>query len=272
MPIRTDTSEALSLLERIQRAMKETDDIKMSAQCSNDLNTLIAVLESPVFRGIMNIQESLKELRRQVTQHPSIVPADFDITREGKLVMHISPDGAATARDPEGDRREGEGGGAGDKDEKEEEEEEEHLVSKAKETTLEVKEGPPQLLQAGAAEAPSELSPAALITEVQSGASLDIKDDVVKLESQVGLDGTLESEGVTLESDDVPKAITNVTLDQELQRAVQAAAQGREIHHIQMFKPDGSSLGFSVVGLRSEQRGELGIYVQEIQPTGIAAK
>ena len=40
----------------------------------------------------------------------------------------------------------------------------------------------------------------------------------------------------------------------------------------QLFKPEGSSLGFSVVGLRSEQRGELGIYVQGIQPTGIAAK
>ena len=40
----------------------------------------------------------------------------------------------------------------------------------------------------------------------------------------------------------------------------------------QLFKPEGSSLGFSVVGLRSEKRGELGIYVQGIQPTGIAAK
>ncbi|XP_071534084.1 patj homolog [Panulirus ornatus] len=53
-----DTSAALSLLERIQRAMKESDDIKMSDQCSNDLNTLISVLESPVFRGIINIQVS----------------------------------------------------------------------------------------------------------------------------------------------------------------------------------------------------------------------
>jgi multiple PDZ domain protein len=41
---------------------------------------------------------------------------------------------------------------------------------------------------------------------------------------------------------------------------------------LQLFKPEGSSLGFSVVGLRSEDRGELGIYVQEIQPAGIAGR
>jgi len=38
----------------------------------------------------------------------------------------------------------------------------------------------------------------------------------------------------------------------------------------QLFKPENTSLGFSVVGLRSEEHGELGIFVQEIQPTGIA--
>ena len=42
--------------------------------------------------------------------------------------------------------------------------------------------------------------------------------------------------------------------------------------YIRLYKPDGSSLGFSVVGLKSEHKGELGIYVQEIQPQGIAGK
>lgn len=50
------------------------------------------------------------------------------------------------------------------------------------------------------------------------------------------------------------------------------AAQGRELKYIRLYKPDGSSLGFSVVGLRSEHKGELGIYVQEIQSHGIAGK
>ena len=50
------------------------------------------------------------------------------------------------------------------------------------------------------------------------------------------------------------------------------AAQGREIKYIKLYKPEGSSLGFSVVGLKSAHKGELGIYVQEIQPQGIAGK
>jgi len=47
-------------------------------------------------------------------------------------------------------------------------------------------------------------------------------------------------------------------------------AAGRQVMRIQLYKPEGGSLGFSVVGLRSEHQGELGIYVQEIQPEGIA--
>ena len=50
------------------------------------------------------------------------------------------------------------------------------------------------------------------------------------------------------------------------------AAQGREVKFIKLYKPEGSSLGFSVVGLKSAHKGELGIYVQEIQPQGIAGK
>ena len=33
---------------------------------NDDLNTLISVLESPVFQSILNIQDSLRELKRQV--------------------------------------------------------------------------------------------------------------------------------------------------------------------------------------------------------------
>ena len=33
----------------------------------------------------------MKELKRQVVKHPSIVSTDFDISREGKLLLHVSP-------------------------------------------------------------------------------------------------------------------------------------------------------------------------------------
>ena len=51
-----------------------------------------------------------------------------------------------------------------------------------------------------------------------------------------------------------------------------AASQGRVVEHIALYKAENASLGFSVVGLQSEQQGELGIFVQEIQPGGIAAR
>lgn len=67
-------------------------------------------------------------------------------------------------------------------------------------------------------------------------------------------------------------AITTESYAEEFQRTIDQGAQGREIHTLQLFKPEGSSLGFSVVGLRSEQKGELGIFIQEIQPNGIAGR
>lgn len=40
--------------------------------------------------------------------------------------------------------------------------------------------------------------------------------------------------------------------------------------HIDLQKPVSGGLGFSVVGLCSENRGELGIFIQEIQAGSVA--
>ncbi|XP_025199580.1 multiple PDZ domain protein-like isoform X3 [Melanaphis sacchari] len=66
--------------------------------------------------------------------------------------------------------------------------------------------------------------------------------------------------------------ITTPSYAVEFQKAVEEASRGRKIHNVQLYKPEGCSLGFSVVGLRSEEKGELGIFVQEIQQNGIAAR
>ena len=58
------------------------------------------------------------------------------------------------------------------------------------------------------------------------------------------------------------------TLTESVQFGTDAA--GRQIETIELQKGDSRSLGFSVVGLRSEHRGELGIFVQEVQEGGIA--
>jgi len=49
-------------------------------------------------------------------------------------------------------------------------------------------------------------------------------------------------------------------------------ARSRKVELVELYKVEGGSLGFGVVGLRSDLRGELGIFVQEIQPGGLADK
>ncbi|XP_070196024.1 multiple PDZ domain protein-like isoform X6 [Littorina saxatilis] len=67
-------------------------------------------------------------------------------------------------------------------------------------------------------------------------------------------------------------AISTHSYNIEFQRSLERAAKGRSTETICLYKPENTSLGFSVVGLKDEEEGELGIYVQDIQPAGIAAK
>lgn len=56
-------------------------------------------------------------------------------------------------------------------------------------------------------------------------------------------------------------------------QALERAAAGRPIHTVDLYKPENSSLGFSVVGIKNDNiEGQLGIFVQGIQPGGIAAQ
>ncbi|KAL1777075.1 multiple PDZ domain protein isoform X2 [Sigmodon hispidus] len=56
----------------------------------------------------------------------------------------------------------------------------------------------------------------------------------------------------------------------ELDQLIKTMAQGRHVEIFELLKPPCGGLGFSVVGLRSENRGELGIFVQEIQEGSVA--
>ena len=58
--------------------------------------------------------------------------------------------------------------------------------------------------------------------------------------------------------------------DDWLNDFIDKMANGREVEHITLEKTVDTSLGFSVVGLESDNRGELGIFVQDIQPDTIA--
>ena len=50
--------------------------------------------------------------------------------------------------------------------------------------------------------------------------------------------------------------------DDDLENFIKTAAQGRETDCIELFKSPTKGLGFSVIGLRSEHRGDLGIFIQ----------
>ncbi|KAK2495329.1 hypothetical protein MC885_018470, partial [Smutsia gigantea] len=56
----------------------------------------------------------------------------------------------------------------------------------------------------------------------------------------------------------------------EFDQLIKNMAQGRHVEVFELLKPPCGGLGFSVVGLRSENRGELGIFVQEIQEGSMA--
>ncbi|XP_032062130.1 multiple PDZ domain protein isoform X10 [Aythya fuligula] len=56
----------------------------------------------------------------------------------------------------------------------------------------------------------------------------------------------------------------------DFEQLVRNMSQGRLVETIELIKPVSGGLGFSVVGLKSENRGELGIFVQEIQEGSVA--
>ncbi|XP_072367052.1 inaD-like protein isoform X3 [Scyliorhinus torazame] len=56
----------------------------------------------------------------------------------------------------------------------------------------------------------------------------------------------------------------------EFDKIIQTLAQGREVENIELNKPAMGGLGFSVVGLKNDNIGELGIFIREIQKDSIA--
>ena len=217
---------------KVSRAFFSLDIAFKNSQVNADLTTLITVLESPVFTSILNIQDSLRELKRQVQLHPSILPADFDITPAGELVLNVpnqSPDSGnasgATVTNSQSQNGGGYGVGASGSV---------SVTDSAKKTKISA---------AAAAAAPVAAPGSTTVTHVNSAAPTQQQHEAEAM-----------------------------VYDPQFREAIEVAALGREVKYINLFKPDGSSLGFSVVGLKSEHKGELGIYVQEIQPHGIAAQ
>lgn len=91
MQINPDISGALQQIEAIKKAVDDSDDLKLQANTADSLKMIIDILQDPVFRSIIQIQDSVAELNNQIQQHPSILPSDFDINASGDLVINVPP-------------------------------------------------------------------------------------------------------------------------------------------------------------------------------------
>ncbi|OAD58092.1 Patj like protein [Eufriesea mexicana] len=207
-----DISTALHLLEHVQERVEDCNDPKLQMHTTQDIKSLISLLEDPVFRSIVTIQDSLIELNSQLGQHPSIIPGDFDINISGQLELSVpstpvQPLGSNVYQDLYQDSSE-----------------------------LEDQRVPVvPLVHSSSEDTSAQVTSPSLVSEVMG----------------------------------MPP-ITTTTYVKEFKKVIEAAARGRQIFTVQLYKPEGTSLGFSVVGLRSKDKGELGIFLQEIQPNGIA--
>lgn len=91
MQINTDISSALQQIEAIKKAVEDSDDAKLQVNTADSLKTILDILQDPVFRSIIQIQDSVNELNGQIAQHPSILPGDFDISASGDLIINVPP-------------------------------------------------------------------------------------------------------------------------------------------------------------------------------------
>lgn len=87
MHLGVNISNALQQLESVKAAVDQSDDPKLKAAASDDLNMLINLLDSPILRSIATLHDSVGMLATQVAHHPSILPGDFDITPAGELAL-----------------------------------------------------------------------------------------------------------------------------------------------------------------------------------------
>lgn len=84
-------SNAQNQIELIKQAIEESNDASLQLETLDDIHLILDVLEDPLFRNLIQIQDSIRELNGQIQQHPSILPGDFDIDIAGDLIINVPP-------------------------------------------------------------------------------------------------------------------------------------------------------------------------------------
>lgn len=83
-------SNAQQNIEIIKQAVIDSADASLQLDTLDDLNSLLCILDDPIFRDLIKIQDVIVELNGQLQQHPSILAADFDIVpTTGELVLNV---------------------------------------------------------------------------------------------------------------------------------------------------------------------------------------
>ncbi|XP_075787690.1 multiple PDZ domain protein isoform X3 [Pelodiscus sinensis] len=172
-----DTHRALQAVERLHMKLRERGDIANEEK----LSLLKSVLQSPLFSQILNLQNSVHQLKDQVNVTPSIHSA-------GEF---------------------------------------------------------PQLPHHGAGVDSLQHNESYLLAQ-QNGSPANV------------LEASVRSQ------------INGKSSSDELEQLIRNMSQGHLVETLELAKPPSGGLGFSVVGLKSENRGELGIFVQEIQEGSVA--
>lgn len=78
-------------MEAIKKAVDDSDNPKLQVNTADSLKTILDVLTDPIFRSLVQIQDSAAELNLQIQQHPSILPNDFDFNLSGDLIINVPP-------------------------------------------------------------------------------------------------------------------------------------------------------------------------------------
>ena len=93
----SDAKRALTLLERVQQKVNSNNGVdgnnsrsSLASQVQLDLDLLMNLLQNPVLKGILELEDSLVELDGHLASHPSLLPTDFDIDKTGQLVLNAN--------------------------------------------------------------------------------------------------------------------------------------------------------------------------------------
>ncbi|XP_065834941.1 multiple PDZ domain protein-like isoform X2 [Oscarella lobularis] len=223
MPTLKDAERALALLEQIQLWLTRSGDNDFD----EELNYLIEILASPIFRQLLNIQTSMKALDDELQAATARILETRDVAGDGTLV---DAGGVATMLTPEQKRRK--------------------VNDLRREASIRrVKKMKEEIARQRDAAAAAAAAAAATTTTTQNSV-----DDPLK-------DYSWDPAGDTAATATVTTTTTTTTTTGAL-----------SYEDVELFKNPGEGLGFSVVGLKSESRGELGIFVREVQPGGAAER